>query len=140
FLSDAREIATAMGARRIVLDSLSSASLGVASDRRFRELVFAMAKHFSALGATTLMTLETTELMGAISIGVGGVSAAADNLVLQRYVEVAGRLERAISVLKARGVRHSTQLRRFEITSEGARVSTSFEDMRGVLTGVPQPI
>ena len=55
-----------------------------------------------------------------------------------RYVEVGGRLERAVSVLKARGTGHITELRRFLIDGGGAHVGERFEDLRGVLTGVPQ--
>ena len=39
-----------LGARRAVLDSLTSMALGVPSERRFKELVYAIAKHFHVAG------------------------------------------------------------------------------------------
>ena len=42
-----------LGARRAVLDSLTSMALGVPSERRFKELVYAMTKHFRAAGVTS---------------------------------------------------------------------------------------
>lgn len=63
----------------------------------------------------------------------------ADNVVVLRYVEVEGRLERAAFVLKARGIGHTTELRRFVIDDRGAHVGKRFQDLRGVLTGIPQP-
>ena len=129
-----------LGARRAVLDSLTSMSLGVSSPRRFRELVYALTKHFRVAGVTSLMTMEVAELLGTAQLTGHGLSSIADNLILLRYVEVVGRLERAVSVLKARGVGHSSELRRFRIDAHGAHVGERFEDLRGVLTGVPQPV
>jgi len=83
--------------------------------------------------------MEVAELLGAAQLTGHGVSSTADNLILLRYVEVDGRLERAVSVLKARGIGHITELRRFLIDGRGAHVGERFQDLRGVLTGVPQP-
>ena len=128
-----------VGARRVVLDSLTSMSLGVASQRRFRELVYALTKHARAAGVTLLMTMEIAELLGTGQLTGHGVSSISDNLIVLRYVEVHGHLERAVLVLKARGTAHATQLRRFVIDDRGARVGAQFTDLRGVLTGLPQP-
>jgi circadian clock protein KaiC len=140
FLEVARRQIERVGARNAVLDSLTSMSLGVPSERRFRELVYALTKHFRAAGVTPLMTMEVAELLGTAQLTGHGVSSTADNLILLRYVEMNGRLERAVSVLKARGTAHTTELRRFMIDDRGARVGERFEDLRGVLTGVPQPV
>jgi circadian clock protein KaiC len=137
FLHTAREILAQSGARRVVLDSLTSVELSVSSKRRFRELIYAMSKHVRAAEATLLMTLESQQLVGAGPLTSGGISPAADNVILLRYVEVDGVLQRAVSVLKARGIEHSTELRRLQITSSGAEVLEVFEGMRGVLTGIP---
>jgi circadian clock protein KaiC len=139
FLDGAQRQIERVGARHAVLDSLTSMSLGVPSQRRFRELVYALTKHFRAAGVTPLMTMEVAELLGAAQLTGHGVSSTADNLILLRYVEMDGRLERAVSVLKARGTGHTTELRRFLIDGRGAHVGARFQDLRGVLTGVPQP-
>jgi hypothetical protein len=44
-----------------------------------------------------------------------------------------------VSVLKARGVRHETELRRLAIEADGLRVGPAFSELRGVLTGLPAP-
>jgi circadian clock protein KaiC len=139
FLNEAQRQIGRVGARHAVLDSLTSMSLGVPSQRRFRELVYALTKHFRAAGVTPLMTMEVAELLGAAQLTGHGVSSTADNLILLRYVEVDGRLERAVSVLKARGTGHVNELRRFRIDGNGAHVGPRFQDLRGVLTGIPQP-
>jgi circadian clock protein KaiC len=137
FLAEARALLERAGTRRAVIDSLSSLALGVQSERRFRELVYALVKHFRSMGVTLLMQMEVTELLGSAQLGGRGVSSTADNVILLRYVEVQGRLDRAIAVLKARGVDHLMELRRAVIGERGLRVGPPFEDLRGVLTGIP---
>jgi circadian clock protein KaiC len=141
FLHQALALVRQLEARRVLLDSLSGLSLGVASERRFRQLVYALSRHFRELGVTLLMTLEVPEMLGTGQLtGHNGVSSIADNVIILRYLEVGGHLERAISVLKARGVAHSTELRTFAITDEGASVGGQLAQLRGVLTGLPVPV
>jgi circadian clock protein KaiC len=139
FLESARRLIASTGARRVVFDSMGSMELGVSSHRRFRELVYALTKHARVAGTTLMMTLESPELLGSASLSVGGnLSFAADNIIQLRYVEIGGRLGRAISVLKARGVKHGTELRAMTIGPGGAEVATSaYKNVRGVLTGLP---
>lgn len=137
FLDHARQQIEELGARRAVLDSLTSMALGVPSERRFKELVYAITKHLRAQGVTLNMNLEIPDLLGSGQLSGHGVSFAADNVIQLKYVEVDGHLERGISVLKARGVRHSTDVRRLNVRPEGIEVATSFEGLRGVLTGLP---
>jgi len=139
FLDRARQEAEKLGARRAVLDSLTSMALGVPSDRRFKELVYALAKHFHARGVTLDMNMEVADLLGSAQLSGHGLSFAADNVIQLKYVEIEGRLERGLSVLKARGVRHTTDVRRLSIETNGVEVGSPFEGLRGVLTGLPVP-
>ena len=139
FLDRARQEVEKLGARRAVLDSLTSMALGVPSDRRFKELVYAVAKHFRALGVTLNMNMEVADLLGSAQLSGHGVSFAADNVIQLKYVEIEGRLERGLSVLKARGVRHATDVRRLSVEKGGVEVGVPFEGLRGVLTGLPVP-
>ncbi len=123
-----------------MLDSLTSMELGVPSQRRFKELVYSMTKHFRALGVTFNMNMEITELLGSAQLSGHGVSFAADNVIQLKYVEQDGHLDRGISVLKARGVRHATEVRRMSIEDQGVEVGAPFTGLRGVLTGLPTPL
>ena len=139
FLDEALRLIAKVGARRVVLDSVTSMALGVVSPRRFRELVYALTKHVRAAGVTLLMTMEVPELLGTAQLTGHGISSIADNVIVLRYVEVQASLGRAVLVLKARGTGHATELRRFVIDDHGAHVGAQFKDLRGVLTGIPQP-
>jgi circadian clock protein KaiC len=139
FLDQARREVEQVGARRAVLDSLTSLAIGVPSERRFKELVYAISKHLHARGVTLNMNMEVADLLGSAQLSGHGVSFAADNMIQLKFVEIDGRLERGLSVLKARGVRHATDVRRLSVESDGVRVGTVFEGLRGVLTGLPVP-
>jgi circadian clock protein KaiC len=120
---------------RAVLDSLTSLSLGVTSERRFKELVYAVGKHMRECGVTLVTTIEAEQLLGGEQLPGRGVSFIADNLIRLRYLEKAGRLDRGISVLKARGVKHHTEIRRLSIGRGGLRVGPMPSRNMAVLTG-----
>ena len=138
FLSQARSELRELGASRAVFDSLTTLARGIPSPRRFKEMVYALTKHLRAERVTTLMTAESVQLLGATQLSGDGVSFLADNVIQLRYIELDGRLERAVSVLKARGIRHNSELRSMVIQQGGMQVVAGrFMDLRGVLTGLP---
>jgi circadian clock protein KaiC len=138
FLNDATNEVKQLGAKRVVFDSLTTLGLGVPSERRFKELVYAISKHMRSMNVSVLMTSESQQMLGAAQLSSMGVSFAADNLIQLRYVEIDGRLDRAVSVIKARGIKLNTELRAATIGAGGMTVVRDrFKDMRGVLTGLP---
>lgn len=136
FLHDALAAIARIGARRVVLDSLTSLALGI-SERRLKELVYALAKHLRAAGVTAMASMEVAELLGSARISGYGLSFAADNLIFMRYLEIAGRLDRAVAIIKARGVAHSPVLHELLIDDQGIRVGGPLQQLQGVLTGLP---
>ncbi|HEX2988331.1 MAG TPA: ATPase domain-containing protein [Chloroflexota bacterium] len=136
-LQEARRVIAELGAKRAVIDSLSSLKLSIGSEGRFKELVFALVKTFRSEGLTLFLTNEVPELLGSVAITGHGVSSIADNVVLLRYVEVGADLKRALSVLKMRGSAHQMQLRELLISATEIKVDGPFKDLQGVLTGVP---
>jgi circadian clock protein KaiC len=138
FLYEARQEVAASGAVRAVFDSLTTMALGVPSQRRYKEMVYAIAKHMRGAGVTLLMTVELEQLLGAAQLTGHGVSFIADNIIQLRYVEMGAKLERAISVLKARGIEHESELRSLRVGKGGLTVvKDRFKDLHGVLTGLP---
>ena len=85
-------------------------ALGVPSERRFKELVYAITKHFRAAGVTLNMNMEIADLLGSAQLSGHGVSFAADNVIQLKYVEVDGHLERGD--LGAQGARRAARHRR----------------------------
>jgi circadian clock protein KaiC len=140
FLHEAVAQIDGLAIRRIVLDSLSGLGVGLSSERRLKQLLYALVAHCRERGATLVMALEVAEMLGGGPLTGHGVSSIADNVILLRYLEMDGRLHRAISILKARATAHATELKTFAITNQGASVGGALTRLRGVLTGIPVPV
>ncbi len=64
-----------------------------------------------------------------------GMSSIVDTWLLLRDIESGGERNRAMYVLKSRGMPHSNQVREFLITSQGVRLVPTYLGPSGVLTG-----
>jgi len=64
-----------------------------------------------------------------------GISSIIDTWLLVRDIEAAGERNRAIYVLKARGIAHSNQIREFLLTEHGIELRDVYVGPQGVLTG-----
>ncbi len=138
YLNEARALVKTLGASRAVFDSLTTMAIGVSSERRFKEMVYAITKYLRAAGVTLLLTSEAVESLGTAQLSGHGASFIADNFIKLRYVEIDGHLDRVISVIKARGVAHSSELRGMKVGNGGIDVIAGrFRELRGVLTGTP---
>ena len=63
------------------------------------------------------------------------VSSLVDAWILVRDVELAGERNRALYIMKARGMKHSKEVREFVITSNGVELVDVFRGTDGVLIG-----
>jgi circadian clock protein KaiC len=58
-------------------------------------------------------------------------------VILLRYFETAGKLKKAISVLKKRSGAHEESIRELRFDSQGIHLSEPLSQFQGILTGVP---
>lgn len=139
-LQEVREKAESIGAKRVVIDSLSGFELALAPTFRedFRESLYRMVGALTGTGVTVLMTVEVIESYNNLTFSPHQISFLTDDIILQRYFELDGQLRRAITVVKMRSSDHSKDLRAYEITSHGLVVGEALKEYRGVITGVPQ--
>jgi circadian clock protein KaiC len=126
-------------ARRVAIDSLSEFELALAPSYRddFRESLFRAITALTGLGVTVLMTVDIVQSFTELGLSPHITEFLADVLVLQRYVELEGKLEKVLAVVKMRTSRHDTSIRRYAIDSSGVVVGDPVPGYRGVLTGVP---
>jgi len=68
------------------------------------------------------------------------ISYLADSVVLLRYFEYAGKVKKAISVLKKRSGEHEESIRELHFSSKGIHLSEPLTQFRGILTGVPEEL
>jgi circadian clock protein KaiC len=65
------------------------------------------------------------------------VTYLADTVILLRFFEAAGRVRRAISVVKKRAGSHEDTIRELTITSSGLALGSPLEHFQGILRGTP---
>ncbi len=121
----------------VMLDSLSGYRLSM----RGRDLVphlHALARYLVNMGVTTILVDELQTLTGEFRVTQDGVSYLADNIVFMRYLEINGRMRKAIGVLKKRLSDFETTLRETQITRYGIKVGEPLVHLRGILSGVPE--
>lgn len=128
------------GATRVVIDSLSGFEVALAPTFRedFRESLYRLVGALTATGVTVLMTLEA--VVAAPDGGFTGerVSFITDDIIIQRYVEIGGALQKVLAVVKMRRSRHSAEFRSYTITPGGAVVGEPLTGYQGIRTGSPE--
>lgn len=90
---------------------------------------------FLKLRKITAMLVNLTAQGNVLEQTDVGISSIVDTWLLLRDVELAGERNRAMYVLKSRGMRHSNQLREFLITDRGLDLLDVYVGPEGVLTG-----
>ncbi len=139
-LMEIRESAERMGARRVAIDSLSGFELALAPAFRtdFRESLYRMVGALTGLGITVFMTVEVMEDFSELHFSPHQVSFLADDIILQRYIELDGQLRKMMTVVKMRASEHSKDLRGYDVTSRGIVMGEALGAYRGIITGVPE--
>jgi circadian clock protein KaiC len=128
-----------VGATRVVIDSLSGFEVALAPTYRtdFRESLYRLVGALTATGVTVLMTDEVVDANPGGRFTHERVSFITDDIFVQRYVEIDGRLEKVLSVIKMRGSDHATDFRLYRLTADGAVIGESLSNYHGITTGVP---
>jgi circadian clock protein KaiC len=128
-----------LGAKRVVIDSLSGFELKLAPTFRedFRESLLRLVSALASLGVTVLMTSELEDRYTDLRFSPYGTAFLTDAIVVQRYIEVESRLRRVMAVVKVRGSMHSNELREYTIDQSGLVIGDLLEDQEGLLGGRP---
>jgi len=128
-----------LNASRVVIDSLSGFELTLAPTFRndFRESLARMVSALASTGVTVLMTSELEDRYTDLRFSPYGTAFLTDAIIVQRYVEIDGRLERMIAVVKVRSSAHSDELRQFHISEKGIEIGERLADYEGLLGGKP---
>jgi circadian clock protein KaiC len=128
------------GARRVVIDSLSGFELSIAPTFRadFRESLARLVAALADAGVAVLMTSELEDRYADLRFSPYGTAFLTDAIIVQRYIELDGRLRRVMAVVKVRGSRHSDELRLYRIDEGGLHVAEALPDHEGLLGGQPR--
>jgi circadian clock protein KaiC len=119
--------------RIVVLDPISSfEAAGTQLDAHAM-----LVRVIDLLKARTITTLFTSLATGAETTDqvASSVSSLIDAWISLRNLEQAGERTRSLYVLKARGMRHSNQIREFLLTDRGADLQDVYVGPDGILVG-----
>jgi circadian clock protein KaiC len=123
--------------RVVVIDSLNGYQHSIGDDRVLSIQLHELFSYLANRGVATIIVAAQHGLIGTMQSPID-VSYLADTVVLLRYFEAAGRVRKAISVLKKRSGQHESVIRELTLDETGLRVGRPLEDFTGVLTGVPR--
>jgi circadian clock protein KaiC len=125
-----------MGARRLVIDSMSHFEFSGKAPGELREQLGGFVNHLRLLKVTTLMTHEIAQIVGpTVTLSSYGLEFLADNLIVLRYVELEGEMQKACNVLKFRGGAHDRKYRLLELADEGVIIRSDFSGIENISGG-----
>jgi len=133
---------SALGATRVVIDSLMGFELALAPSFRedFRESLYRMVGALVDLGVTVVMTAELVDSYTELRLSPHGISFLTDGIILQRYIELEGRVRKVLAVAKMRGFDHDNALRLYDIGPTGIELGAPLADHTGILVGNPRRV
>ena len=110
-----------IGAKRVVIDSVSALSFFVREKSEYRRMVFHLSQILQRLQCTSILLSEIVPGMPGLSRN-GVEEFIADAVVVLYYRRINSTFSRAIQVWKMRGTKHSEKLHPYKITDKGMEV------------------
>jgi circadian clock protein KaiC len=123
-------------ARTVVIDSLNGYQASMPEEQALILHMHELLQYLNRQGVATFLTVAQHGLVGDMKAPVD-VTYLADTVMLLRYFEAAGRVRRAISVIKKRTSAHEDTIREFRINGRGITLGEPLVEFQGVLRGVP---
>jgi circadian clock protein KaiC len=128
------------GAQTVVVDSLNGYQAAMPEEQQLILHMHELLQFLNRRGVNTFLTVAQHGLVGDMKAPVD-VTYVADTVILLRYFEAAGRVRRAISVIKKRTSAHEDTIREYRIGGEqGFSLGEPLSNFQGVLRGVPELI
>lgn len=124
-------------ARVIMIDSLNGYMQSMSQEKFLTAQLHELFTYLNQRGVITLVTVAQSGMIGTHMHSPLDTTYLADNVVLFRYFEAAGRVRRALSVVKKRSGFHESTIRELTFGPGGVQVGAPLENFHGVLTGVP---
>ncbi|NTX07670.1 ATPase domain-containing protein [Myxococcus sp. CA040A] len=129
FLTVLSDRIMALKASRVVLDAATQLLTAHTPIDEFRHVLYKLVVRFKTLGITSVLTLESASLFSMERVTDQGLSPIADNLLMLRYEEAAGRLAPTLTVVKTRGSEHDRRTYFMTVSRGGLRIGSSVSEL-----------
>lgn len=126
------------GSRMIVIDSLNGYVAAMPEEKQLILQMHELLSYLNQKGVITFLISPQHGLLGSMNGGNLNVSYIADAVILMRFFEAAGRIRKALSVIKNRSGVHEDTIRELRIDAGGIRLGLPLTEFNGVLTGTPE--
>jgi circadian clock protein KaiC len=124
-------------ARVVIIDSLNGYLNSMPQSSYLTAQLHELLSYLNNQGVATFFTVAQSGIIGANMTSPVDASYLADSVVLLRYFELAGRVRKAISVLKKRTGGHEDSIRELWFDGTGVHLSEPLLQLSGVLGGGP---
>ena len=108
--------------RRLVIDALGDLAIAASDPTRIHGYVYALVQHFTVMGVSSMLTLETDPPLMARDENQGRLSHMTDAIVFLDIRTSEGVVGRTLRIAKARGTAHDLQTQPVTIDARGLRV------------------
>lgn len=125
------------GARVVVIDSLNGYMNAMPEERALTAQLHELLSFLNNHGVASFLVAAQPGLLGANMRQAVDASYLADTVIIFRLFEHAGRMKKAISVMKKRSGQHEESVRQIWFDGGGVHLGPPLLHLRGVLTGVP---
>lgn len=123
--------------KTVIIDSLNGYQAAMPEENSLILHMHELIQYLNRQGANTFVSVAQHGLVGEMIKTPVDLTYLADTVILLRYFEAAGKVRRAVSVIKKRTGRHEDTVREFRITECGLTVGAPIEEFQGILRGVP---
>lgn len=137
FAHRVRECVDKSHAKTVIIDSINGYQASMPDENSLILHMHELLQYLNRQGANTFLTVAQHGLVGDMKAPVD-VTYLADTVILLRYFEAAGRVRRAVSVIKKRTGLHEDTIREYRIDSSGLTFGDPLVGFQGVLRGVPE--
>ena len=117
----------------VIVDPMTNL-IQISTLNEVRSMLTRLVDFLKTQGITAIFT-SLTLAGGSLEANEADVSSLMDTWILLKAMEVAGERNRALYVLKSRGMEHSNQIREFVLTNDGLELLDVYLGPDGVLTG-----
>jgi len=131
--------------KRVVIDSITDLE-SVLDENQLGNLVLCLSDLFRVEGITSIFIVEIPVHIGEVKMPESGISLLTDSVVVLRHVPVSERMRKTIFVWKVRGGDYDPGVRELVMSRnpdsgelESVEVKRSFEGIKGLLIGKPEP-
>lgn len=136
FTHRVRESVEKAGSRLVVVDSVTGYFTAMPEARFLSLQMHELLSYLSERGVASILTMAQAGMIGQMTSPID-VSYLADTVVLLRYFENDGTIQKAVSVVKKRSGGHEDTIRSYRFDKNGIAVGPPLRGLRGIFTGAP---